>query len=336
MEYPKFKVGVRCFTYDQSKYITDTMDGFVMQQTNFPFVCMIVDDASTDREQEVIKAYLNDKFDLSSDTSSYKKETDYAHIVFAQHKTNRNCYFAVLFLKENHYRSNKPKVQYLSEWRKDILYEAYCEGDDYWIDAHKLQKQVDILDTHPKVMMVHTGFQPVDINSKRLDIPYLEEYMERSECGNVFMKLMRGNYPLTLTSIFRREVLDSDLCNKCQYKYDYTYFLSAASLGEVYYIPDRTGCYRINPEGLMHTSKRTVDIALGRIRIYFTKCLLDGKIAMASKKDIKICAKMILGGIFSLHPNKDYCRFVLSNPAILKYLPYSIIHKISKMICYKS
>ena len=48
MEYPKIKVCVRCFTFNQAKYIEDTMNGFVMQQTDFPFVCCIVDDASTD------------------------------------------------------------------------------------------------------------------------------------------------------------------------------------------------------------------------------------------------------------------------------------------------
>ena len=50
MEYPKFKVCVRCFTFNQAKYIEETMNGFVMQQTDFPFVCCIVDDASTDGE----------------------------------------------------------------------------------------------------------------------------------------------------------------------------------------------------------------------------------------------------------------------------------------------
>ena len=47
MEYPKFKVCCRCFTFNQAKYITDAMNGFTMQQTSFPFICTIVDDAST-------------------------------------------------------------------------------------------------------------------------------------------------------------------------------------------------------------------------------------------------------------------------------------------------
>ena len=63
MEYPKFKVCVRCSTFNQAKYIEDTMNGFVMQQTDFPFVCCIVDDASTDGEQDVIKKYMDMHFD---------------------------------------------------------------------------------------------------------------------------------------------------------------------------------------------------------------------------------------------------------------------------------
>ena len=50
-------------TYNQVNYITDTMNGFVMQETSFPFVCIIIDDASTDGEPDVIKKYLDDNFD---------------------------------------------------------------------------------------------------------------------------------------------------------------------------------------------------------------------------------------------------------------------------------
>lgn len=148
MEYPKFKVTVSCMTYNHSKYITDAMNGFTMQQTSFPFICTIVDDASTDGEQEVISKYVDEYFDFSEGSAAFHKETDYAHITYAQHKTNKNCYFAVLYLKENHYSQRKPKMGYLSEWRDMCEYEALCEGDDYWIVSDKLEKQVDYLDKH--------------------------------------------------------------------------------------------------------------------------------------------------------------------------------------------
>ena len=106
MKDSNFKVCVRCFTFNQSKYIIETMNGFCNQQTNFPFICCIVDDASTDGEQEVITDYLNEYFDMHNSSVAYKKETDYAHIFYSQHKENKNCYFVVLFLKENHYKKN--------------------------------------------------------------------------------------------------------------------------------------------------------------------------------------------------------------------------------------
>lgn len=158
MEYPNFKVCVRCFTYNQSNYITDALRGFVIQETDFPFVCFVVDDASNDGEQDVIKNFISDNFDLSENSCYYERETDYAFITYAQHKTNKNCFFAVLYLKENHYSVKKSKIPYLAEWRDKSEYEAYCEGDDYWTAPDKLQIQVDYMDSHRDCELCHTAF----------------------------------------------------------------------------------------------------------------------------------------------------------------------------------
>ena len=125
IENPEFKVFVRCMTYNQSKYIVETMNGFTMQQTDFPFVCCIVDDSSTDGEQKIISKYLNKYFDMSAASGSYTEETDYAYIFFAQHKENKNCYFSVLFLKENLYckKEEYKKFYYMSRWRNRCKYE---------------------------------------------------------------------------------------------------------------------------------------------------------------------------------------------------------------------
>ena len=72
-----YKVRIVCNTYNQALYIKDTMDGFCMQTTNFPFVAIIVDDASTDGEPEVIRRYLQEHFlmdDMSVTTISSKGE----------------------------------------------------------------------------------------------------------------------------------------------------------------------------------------------------------------------------------------------------------------------
>lgn len=151
----KYLVGVRCFTFNQSKYILDALNGFVMQQTNFPYVVMVVDDASTDGEQEVIRKFVDEQFDTNDTSVAYEKETDYAIVTYAQHKVNKNCYFAVLYLKENHYSQRKSKFPYLSEWRDNVKYEALCEGDDYWIHPQKLQMQVDFLEENEEYGLVY-------------------------------------------------------------------------------------------------------------------------------------------------------------------------------------
>lgn len=153
-----FKVCVCCFTFNHSPYINDTMNGFTMQQTEFPFVCVIVDDASTDGEPEVIKNYLHEHFDLEDKDTVRNEETDDYVMTFARHMTNNNCYFVVFFLKYNHYSISKSKTPYIQEWT-DTKYTALCEGDDYWINPEKLQRQFNFMESRLECSMCfHSAF----------------------------------------------------------------------------------------------------------------------------------------------------------------------------------
>ena len=147
-----FLLRTYCATYNHENYIADTLNGFAMQQITFPVVYTIVDDASTDRTADEIKQYINENFDLGEASVGYDKDTDYGHVTFARHKTNENCYFAVIYLKENHYSQKKSKTPYLKEWM-DTKYIALCEGDDYWTDPLKLQKQVEFMEGHKEYSM---------------------------------------------------------------------------------------------------------------------------------------------------------------------------------------
>lgn len=150
MENFKYMVRVACITYNHADWIEDAMNGFCQQETKFPFVCTIIDDCSTDGEPDIIKRYLTLNFNLSDESIVLNEETDDYLLAFAQHKTNKNCYFAVYFLKYNHHQVKKAKAPYINEWESNSKYVAMCEGDDYWIDSKKLQKQVEFLEGHPK------------------------------------------------------------------------------------------------------------------------------------------------------------------------------------------
>ena len=142
------------------------MNGFVKQETSFPFVVAIVDDASTDNAPQIITSFFNTNFAVEDSSVAFREETDYGLILFARHRVNKNCFFAVVFLKENHYSQRKSKLVYLNRWMDNAEYVALCEGDDYWTDSLKLQKQVDFLDTHPEYSLCCHRFKIYNESSK--------------------------------------------------------------------------------------------------------------------------------------------------------------------------
>lgn len=253
MEYSKYKVCVRCFTFNQAKFIEETMNGFVMQQTNFPFICCIVDDASTDGEQNVIKKYMKSNFAMSDSSIAYEKETDYAHILFAQHNENKSCYFAILLLKNNLYskREGYKKFHYISEWRDNSEYEALCEGDDYWISANKLQKQADFLDSHPDYGLVHTDFDLVDETRTH--------YMEKFPDGVYFPYILfkSGIQIQTLTVMYRLSIykkLPKYFMNKSWLMTDKPLWIEFSKYSKIKYLKEVTAKYRLLDSSASHSS----------------------------------------------------------------------------------
>ncbi len=243
MDFQKYQVWVSCMTYDQSSYIEASMDGFCMQQTSFPFVCTIVDDASTDGEQEVIKKYMQEHFDLQDASVAYEKDTDYGHVTFAQHKINKNCYFAVILLKENHYSQKKSKVPYLTEWM-DAKYIALCEGDDYWTDPLKLQKQVDFLEEHEDVWVCFHRVNVIVPNESKM----IEDYhvIDVSGESSIFDLAKIGNYIPTNSAMYRNDsriYADRNKVGSTPIG-DYTLWMMCAQYGKIYKLSDNMAVYR--------------------------------------------------------------------------------------------
>lgn len=208
-----YKVLVRCITYNHSKYICDALNGFAIQETDFPFICMVVDDASTDGNQEVIRQYANDNCDMSKAEIS---EDDISKYIRVPHKTNVNCAFLFCLLKVNLY--GKPEKQEIYKpYRAVCEYEALCEGDDYWIHPHKLQVQSNWLDTHPNYSMCHGDYIPYnrDVDRKKPALGILYKKQNSRLYDNPkdrFMAIINGYYHiLTLTAFFRIECINGYL-----------------------------------------------------------------------------------------------------------------------------
>ena len=123
-------VSIYCLTYNHSNFIRDALDGFLMQKTNFPFEIIIYDDCSTDGNQSVIREYVDNYPDIIkaylSDVNHYSKGEKDFHM---------------------HQFLEMARGQYI----------AFCEGDDYWVDPYKLQKQVDLFRNNPGMTYCFTN-----------------------------------------------------------------------------------------------------------------------------------------------------------------------------------
>ena len=244
-----YKVCVRCATFNHAAYIAQAMDGFCMQRTSFPFVCVIVDDASTDGAQEVIIQYLKENFSPSPVGRGDEKAEVFLH------KENKNCYFVVFLLEENHYSQGKMPLVYANPWMEQAQYVAQCEGDDYWTDAQKLQKQADALDANPHAVMVYTNFRCVGANGEPVSRPMIERFPGRSHSGNNLPTLFKyGNYVMTLTTMYRREVWNSEAYKNRPNNMDLSLTMSAAFMGDFIWMPEQTACYRSLERGMVKTS----------------------------------------------------------------------------------
>jgi hypothetical protein len=216
-----------------------------MQETSFPVVSVIVDDASTDGEQETILDFFNKNFDTQNSEVAYKEDVDYGAVYYAQHKVNMNCFFAIILLKENHFSQRKSKLQYVSRWQDNSHYIALCEGDDYWTSPVKLQKSIDILNHEPNCMMVCSRTQLFSEKDKRIT----RESFCKTNDGWLDPKdvIQRGGLYIATCSIVYRNGVEGypDYAQTCHVG-DYPRQIFCALNGGIYYLDHCYSVYRIN------------------------------------------------------------------------------------------
>lgn len=249
----KYKVVIHCSTYNHGKYIEDALKGFVMQKTNFPFCAIIIDDASTDNNVEIIRKYAEQYPDI----------------------------IKPICLGYNHMRHGLSRNPYFEPWHESCEYLAQCEGDDYWIDPLKLQKQVDALDSDDSATFSYSSFKNVDMNGKEELRPFFERCIQRSHSGNVLYDLFTQNFIMTLTIMHRRsmELGHSYFDNYQGPKCDYYLFMLLSTKGNAVYIDEEMGCYRNNPHGLINTDKQQIDDIIWQIYKYFALGVVGRQLA---------------------------------------------------------
>lgn len=193
-----------------------------MQKTDFPFEVIIHDDASTDKTIDIIRTYT-------------KKHPGV---------------FRPLFEKENQYSQGK------DNFVKDMLimaegtYIAECEGDDFWTDPGKLQRQVDFLDEHPDY---NVCFHPVRVffeNNEEPDSIYPDPDQKRSFTVG---ELLRGNFIQSNSVMYRRRKSYDDFALKIM-PFDWYTHLYHARDGKIGFINKVMAAYRRHAGGVWWAS----------------------------------------------------------------------------------
>ncbi|MFW6114516.1 MAG: glycosyltransferase family 2 protein [bacterium] len=169
-------VSVVCITYNHEPYIHDAIEGFLIQETDFPFEVIIHDDASTDNTAAIIREYAE----------------RYPKIIRPIYQT------------ENQYslgRRGREVVNALCRGR----YIALCEGDDFWVDPKKLQTQVDFLERNPDYVMSFHGAFIIDDEGNSLKESKIPDVKKRDLTQQELLHVRWT--PLTLSWV-HRNILD--------------------------------------------------------------------------------------------------------------------------------
>lgn len=223
-------VSVTMITYNHEKYILQAVEGVLMQNTNFKIELIIGEDCSTDKTRD---------------------------IVFKLHKQYPDKIILKLPELNLGVRVNSVSNKLLCKGK----YIAECEGDDYWTDPYKLQKQIDILEEDPSISAVCTNaiFQT--------DQGIEGNFFELDDAQLIFLKFYeqysKNQFP-TLTGVFRKDLLLLNLYNSCTPLGDWAFVNYAMSFGPVVRLNDVTAVYRMHDGGI-YSNKSDIDRALDYI-----------------------------------------------------------------------
>lgn len=213
----RIQVSICCIAYNQASYIRDALEGFIGQDTDFAYEVLIHDDASGDGTAEIIREYAE----------------KYPNLVFPVLQT------------ENQYSKGLTNISGTFNFpRARGKYIAMCEGDDYWTDPGKLQKQVDFLEAHPDCSLCFHSAE-VEVQGKAVTERQMRPYQgDRKVTAEEIIGKTSG-YP-TASLMFRADMVKPlpDFYVQAPIA-DIPLQLMAAARGWAYYM-DRPMCvYRL-------------------------------------------------------------------------------------------
>jgi glycosyltransferase involved in cell wall biosynthesis len=208
-------VSICCITYNHEKFIREALDGFLSQETSFPIEIVIHDDASTDNTTSILQEY----------------QKEYPHLI------------KIISQAENQY--SQRGFGFISDLFAQAKgkYIALCEGDDYWTDPLKLQKQVDFLEANSNFAIC---FHKVKIEEQG---QLKDDYITGGNPPTIssIVDLAKGNYIHTPSCVFRNNIPNILGANFSESPLgDYYIHMMNAQYGNIFHIDEVMAIYRVH------------------------------------------------------------------------------------------
>lgn len=220
-------VSVCMITYNHENFIHEAIEGVLMQKTNFSIELIIGEDCSTDNTRKIVLEYA-------------EKYPDIIRPLLP----DSNLGMIKKFFKSMEATKGK--------------YIALCEGDDFWTDQYKLQKQVDFLEENESIVAVTTNATVCDNNGNTIQKEKIVVSPDNKDGAYNLHEFFRKGiqYP-TLTVVFRNRDLDYITTNMHKmanpFLGNWTLWVLLHTLGDFYFINQVTASYRVNPNSVTHT-----------------------------------------------------------------------------------
>lgn len=237
-------VSVCMITYNHESYIHEAIKGILIQKTNFPFELVIGEDCSTDNTRKIIREY----------------EIQYPEIIIAQYpETNRGMIENFTTVMES------ARGKYI----------ALCEGDDYWTDPLKLQKQVDFLESNPDYVLCFHDAETICEDETVINWSFKKKYSRiyNKQDAFSFDDIIRNGWFIPTASIVFRNIIKEfpEWFNNVL-SGDYSLQMLLARKGKFKYIDELMSIYRLHK-----SNSRSLfnDLSLNLVNINQTTILLN-------------------------------------------------------------
>ena len=219
-------VSVCMITYNHAKYIRTAIDSILLQESDFKIELVIGEDYSKDNTRAICREYTDKYPDVIRLLSSERNIGMIANFS----RTLREC-----------------RGKYI----------AVCEGDDYWTDRNKLKKQVGFLEANPDYGLCYGDITVIDENNDLLS--YDPSWKKLYKSGYIFCNLFIQNFVPTLTTVFRKNLMDSALQNLDTSQglkvFDYWFWLHISMFSKFKFINEKLAAYRDHIHGITESSE---------------------------------------------------------------------------------